>query len=112
MIDSFKAFFVAFQRTKSLSHTTSTDLKSGAFKTNVIGLIGAIVVIAKGFGYDVQIEQDTINQLGGGIAAALLVGNAIVHVVTTTKIGLPPMGSPGGDDPATSGPGSGSEPGP
>ena len=111
MIDEFKAFFVAFQKGKQLA--SSATWKNRTIATNaLVAFLGAVLLIAKGFGYDIHLDQDTLAALAGGIAAIVPVFNAIMHVITSAKVGLPTMGQSGYNNPATSGPSTGGEPGP
>lgn len=60
----------------------------------------AIGTLAASFGLDLGINDDMAAQIGGGVLA---VGNIIVHVITSQKVGLPARG--GGDAPTgTTGP--------
>lgn len=111
MINEFKAFFTAFQQGKQLAR--SATWKNRAIATNaLVAFLGAVALIAKGFGYDLQLDQDTLAALAGGVAAAVPVFNAVVHVVTSAKVGLPTVGGAGGDGADAGGPGPGGEPGP
>lgn len=81
-------FWSAFQKGKLLAN--STTWKNRAFATNtLVVFLGAIASIAVAFGYDIKVSQDDLQNLAGGIAVAVAVANNVVHVVTTTKIGLP-----------------------
>ncbi len=78
----------AFQKGKQLAN--SATWKNCAVLTNtLVAFIGSAVAIAVAFGYDIQISREDIQALSSGIAVAIAVGNSVVHVVTTTKIGLP-----------------------
>lgn len=88
MIPQFAAFIEAFKDGKALANAKTwknTQLVTGL----LTGLMGAIVVIAKGFGYDIQVSEETISTLAAGIAAAYGVYSAIATVVSSDKVGLP-----------------------
>lgn len=86
MIDAFKAFFTLFQQGKDLSH--KDVWRNRAQLANALTVfLGALVVIAKGFGYDLHVDQDTLNAAAGGVAAFVAIGNAFVH-----NIPVPPVG--------------------
>ena len=107
MITEFKAFLTLFRQGKSLAN--SATWKNRTVATNsLIAVLGAGAAIGKGFGYDIQIDDQTISIAGAGIVALVGIVNSIMHVITTDKIGLPPHGDarPPGDDPGTiAGPG-------
>lgn len=77
--------------------------KNRAIGVNVIaGFLVALLGIGKAFGYDLGLSHDTVQGLAEGVFALATLGNAVVHVVTSKKVGLPPK--PGPADPP--GPGS------
>lgn len=86
---AFSAFFTAFRQGQQLAKAATW--KNRTLATNaLIALLGALVVIAQGFGYDFGLDQETINAVGAGIAAFVTVGNSVMHVVTSEKVGLQP----------------------
>ena len=94
MINEFKSFFTAFKQGKQLAN--SATWKNRTVATNaLVAFLGAMVIIGKGFGYDFNLDQDTITAVGAGVAAFVTVGNSIMQVVTTKKIGLPADGEAG-----------------
>lgn len=91
MIAQFQAFFVLFHQGKSLAN--SATWKNRTLATNgLIALLGAAIAIAKGFGYDFNIDDQTTQILGAGIVAFVGVANNVMHVITSDKVGLPPAG--------------------
>jgi hypothetical protein len=87
MIQEFKAFFTLFQQGKEL--TDSKVWKDRQIVGNtLVGVLGAIAVIAKGFGYDFHIDEQTIQAAAMGIAALYGIGNSILTVITSKKVGL------------------------
>lgn len=88
MIAEFKAFFDLFKMGKAVSDPAMW--KNRTLATNNLGLLlAAAAVIAKGFGYDLQIDKDTMQALAGGIVAAVFVFNNVMHIITSKKVGLP-----------------------
>ena len=88
MIAEFKAFFDLFKLGKSVADPAMW--KNRTLATNNLGLLlAACAVIAKGFGYDLQIDNETMQLLAGGIVAAVFVFNNVMHVITSKKVGLP-----------------------
>lgn len=88
MIQAFQAFFTLFKQGKQL--TNSATWKNRTIATNsLVAVLGAAVAIAKGFGYDLHLDEQTVSALGAGIAAAVCVVNSVMHVITSAKVGLP-----------------------
>src|SRR5574337_36543 len=76
-----------FRQGKELANAKAW--KEGGIAANLAAFIGAAVVVAGGFGYDLNISDAVVNQAAAGIAALFCLGNAIVHVITSSKVGLP-----------------------
>lgn len=72
--------------------------KKRALAINALsGLLAALAAVAKGFGYDLRLDQATLEAAAGGLVALLAIYNAVVTVVSSTKVGLPPKpGAPDG----------------
>jgi hypothetical protein len=97
-------FLSAFRQGKQLAN--SAIWKKRAVVADVLaGLITSLLAISAAFGYRLELEEDVVKALAGGIAAAVYLGSAVLHVTTTDKIGLPPRGPdrPGGDPDAEEG---------
>jgi hypothetical protein len=92
-------FLNAFQKGKML--TNPEIWKKRAVVADVLaGLLTSLLAISAAFGYRIELEEDVVKALASGVAAAVYLGSAILHVVTTDKIGLPSRGGsePGGGD--------------
>jgi len=92
MISEFRAFFAAFQQGKQLASSKTwknRQIAAGALTS----FLGAAIVIAKGFGYDLQIDQATLEAFAGGVAAVYGVFNAIIAATTSKTVGVPTEGS-------------------
>lgn len=92
-------FLSAFQKGKMLANPEIW--KTRAVVADVLaGLITSLLAIAAAFGYNITLEEGVVKALAGGIAAAVYLTSAVLHVATTDKIGLPPRGGaePGGGD--------------
>ena len=88
MIQEFQAFLTLFRQGKQLEN--SATWKNRTVATNaVVTLLAAATVIAKGFGYDLQLDDQVVQALGAGIVAAVAFVNAVMHVITSAKVGLP-----------------------
>lgn len=91
MIKEFAAFFTLFKQGKEL--TNSKTWKNRAIAANALtAVLGAAVVIAGGFGYEIKLEQGQIEAVAAGVAALYGMLNAIVHVVSSAKVGVPERG--------------------
>lgn len=89
MIEEFKAFFTVFQQGKQLANATTwknRQMAAGA----IAGVLGSALVIAKGFGYAIPLDQDTVEALAGGIAAAYSAVNVVLTAATSARVGVPP----------------------
>ena len=104
MIQEFQAFFTLFKQGKQLANSATWKNRTIATNT-LIAVLGAMVAIAKSFGYDLHLDDQTISALGAGVVAAVGVTNSVMHVITSAKVGLPATGAAGsatGDDAGTS----------
>ena len=65
--------------------------KNGQVTASVLaGLLGALVALAKAFGYDLPLSDDQLLTIGGAvIAVAGLFLNPTATVVSSPKVGLP-----------------------
>lgn len=62
------------------------------------GLIAALVQLAKAYGHELPLDEDSITAIAGGLAAAV---GLWVTYATSDKVGLPPKrGDVEGADPA------------
>lgn len=94
MIKEFQAFFNLFKQGREVANPAAW--KNGTIKVNAIaGLIGSAVVIAGGFGYDINLSEETINTAAAGVVALVGIVNAVMHVITSARVGLPPSGNSG-----------------
>ena len=95
-------FFTAFNQGKRLAD--SSTWKNRAAATSALALtIGAILAIAKGFGYDIPVDSDTVQAIAGGIAASVIAFNGIVQIITSKSVGLPAVSGTGPTDTGTGG---------
>jgi len=86
MITHFKAFFTLFQKGKSLSDPSIWANRTNAGNA-IIGLFGSVIIIANGFGYEFNIDQQTLEAAGYGIAAIVSMVNGIMLVITNKDVG-------------------------
>lgn len=88
MIQEFKAVIDLFKEGKAV--TNPKIWKSyQVLGTTITGLLGSALVIARGFGYDIYIDDKTLGEVGVGIAAIVHLGSSIITVISSEKIGIP-----------------------
>lgn len=87
MIKEFQAFFTLFKQGKALANSAAWKNRTIA-ANSLTAVLGAALVIGKGFGYDIHLDEQTVEALAGGIAAAVAAVNAVMHVVTSDKVGV------------------------
>jgi len=83
-----------FKQGKALTHA-STWANTTTLTGVLAGFLVAAIHVAKLFGYDFGVSDDTLTQLAGGIAAGVLVVTNILHTLSNPNAGLPPAGPPG-----------------
>lgn len=73
--------------------------KQGQITVNaLVALLAAVAAAAKGFGYDLQITDDQMAAIAGGVLAAV---NWVCTVVSTDKVGLTGAAASAAPEPAT-----------
>jgi hypothetical protein len=88
MIEQFTSFITLFRQGKELTH--SATWKNRTIATNcLVSVFGAVLVIAKGYGYDFPINEESIQNIAVGAVAVVGAINAVMHVITSSKVGLP-----------------------
>lgn len=82
-------FLEAFRRGKQVADPATWKNRAVAVDA-LSGLLIAAFAIAKGFGYDLPVTADTIELASSCLVTLVLAGNAVVHVVSSRTVGLPP----------------------
>ena len=81
-------FFELFKEGKEVADPTTW--KKRTIATNVLlALIGTLLALAKAFGYPLSLDNDTIQNLAAGIVAIVAAVNAVMHVITSARVGMP-----------------------
>ena len=80
MIDQFRAFFTLFQQGKELSGKDVWRNRAHLINSLTV-LLTAGLVVAKGFGYNFNVDSDTINGIAVGIASFVSLFNSVVHAM-------------------------------
>jgi len=87
LIKNAPKFFELFQKGKEVANPETW--KNATVATNVlVALLGTFVGLSKTFGYDLGVDDATLQNLAAGIVASVGVVNAIVHVVTSKRVGV------------------------
>lgn len=105
------AFFAVLRYGSSVTDPAIWKVRQNLVNT-LVGLLGAMLTLAKLFGYGVELDHEQILALASGIAVVVGVFNLYLTTATTTKIGLPPsdptaVRTGSGD---SDGPGNGNDP--
>lgn len=91
MASKIGAFLDLFKQGKEVANPAAW--KNGTISVNAVaGLLGAIAAIAAGFGYDFGLSEETLQQIAGGAIGVAGAVNAVMHVVTSKKVGMPSNG--------------------
>lgn len=85
MFSKMKALWAVFQAGKSVANPKAWKMHQVSI-TMLAGLFIAIVQLAKAFGYEVPVDNETVTAISGGIIAA---ANVVITIVSSDKIGLP-----------------------
>jgi hypothetical protein len=81
-------FFELFQKGKEVA--SPATWKNNTVATNVvIALLATAAGLSKTFGYDLGIDDATLQNLATGTVAVVGVVNAVMHIITSAKVGLP-----------------------
>jgi len=82
-------FFSLFQKGQEIANAETW--KNATVATNVlVGVLGTLVSIASSAGYALPVDGGTLQTLGSGIVAAVGAVNAVMHVITSAKVGFAP----------------------
>jgi hypothetical protein len=82
-------FFQAFKQGKQIANPATW--KNASLATSaLVTFLTALVGIAKGLGYEIHIDDQTLQAAGAGIFALYGVFSAVITVITSAKVGLPP----------------------
>lgn len=86
-IDTIKDFFELFKEGKEVANPATW--KNRTIATNVmLALIGTALAISKAFGYSMNLDNDTTQNLAAGVVAAVATVNAVMHTITSARVGV------------------------
>lgn len=84
MINKIKSIMILFKRGKAVADPGKWKARQ-ITSTTIVGLIYAAIGVADAFGYQISIDQGTVDGLAVGI---LTVVNIVFTLTTSKKIGL------------------------
>lgn len=85
MFEKLGAFWNLFRRGQEVSDPALWKAKQ--VTGNMMGaVILALVAVAKGFGYELPMDNETALLIGGGFVA---IGNVVLTIITSKRAGLP-----------------------
>ena len=80
-------FFELFKEGKEV--TNAATWKSRTIATNaVLALLGTALGLAKAFGFKLELDNDTLQGLAAGAVAVVTAINAVMHTITSARVGL------------------------
>jgi hypothetical protein len=80
-------FLDLFKKGKEVANAEAW--KAGTIAVNtIVAFLGAALTLAKNFGYNLGIDDATLQQFAVGIASLAGLFNAIMHVITSARVGL------------------------
>lgn len=88
LISNIPRFFELFKQGEQVTNPATWKNRTIAMNA-LVGLFGTSAAIAKGFGYSLDLDQDTIQGLAAGVIAVVAVVNGVMHCITSAKVGLP-----------------------
>ena len=93
MFEKLKGFYAVFTAGQMVANPLAW--KKGQMTGGLVaGFLGALIALAKGFGYDLNLTDSQLLQIGGAIVAVFGLFNGAATVVSTNRFGLSPIGPP------------------
>ena len=87
IMKNISGFMDLFKKGKEVANPTAW--KNGTIAVNsVFAVLGSAVSLAKGFGYNLGIDDGTLQSLATGLVSLAGLFNAIMHVITSARVGL------------------------
>ena len=88
-MEKISAFLELFQKGKGVANPEAWKTQQNV-TASLVAVLSAGLVIAKVFGYDFNIDQETLGAVCGGLGAAYGIYNLVLTTITTKKIGTAP----------------------
>lgn len=89
MIAEFQAGVSVFHEGRELANAAVWKNRQVA-GNHITLLLSAVAVIANGFGYNLHLDDSTIQVAGMGLAAMVSIANSALTVMTSAKVGIKP----------------------
>jgi hypothetical protein len=87
IIKNISGFMDLFKKGKEVANVEAW--KNGTIAVNsVLAVLGSAVSLGKGFGYNLGIDDATLQSLAAGLVSVAGLFNAIMHVITSARVGL------------------------
>ena len=87
MIKEYQAFIEAFKIGKSIKNAAQAKQYQNA--GNLIGqLLISLAVISQAFGYHIPVSDDDLLKAGSALGTFYLIGNYVLTMVTSEKVGF------------------------
>lgn len=87
LMTAYREGNTVFHEGKELTNSAAWKNRTNA-ANKLVALFGGVLALAKVAGYDIQVDEQTLSQVAIGVAAGVALVNNVVHVVTSTKIGI------------------------
>lgn len=101
-MNKLSAFLAVLRYGSSLTDSATWKVRQNLVNA-LIGLLGALAVVATLFGVDLNVSTDDLMAIAGGIASIWGLFNNYITTATTDKIGVPPVSNTS-DRPEETGP--------
>jgi len=87
IIKNLSGFMDLFKKGKEVANVEAW--KNGTIAVNsVLAVLGSIASLAKGFGYNLGVDDATLQSLAAGLVSLAGLFNAVMHVITSARVGL------------------------
>jgi len=81
-------FIAAFRSGSELANAATWKNRTLA-ANSIVALLSALLAIAAALGYRLDVTREELEALAAGLAALVAIGNSIMHILTSTRVGLP-----------------------
>lgn len=88
-MNKINAFITLFQKGQEVSNAETWKNRQ-SIAASIVALLGALLVIAKAFGVDIQVDENTLVAVGSGVAAVYGLFNIVITTITSKKVGTAP----------------------
>jgi len=94
MLSQIPKFFELFKEGKEVADPVTW--KNRTIATNaILALLGTLLALGKAFGFNVELDSDTTQNLAAGVVAIVTAFNAVMHTITSARVGVSPNSGSG-----------------